>query len=386
MSVLNEHSARAHALLSASGAERWLACPASAKLAEQYPAQDTDFTREGTLAHEVAEFIANGGNAEDVRETMVSDEFDLEEMIRHAENYRDFIDGLCGTGTTKMLEVRVDFSNWVPEGFGTADCILLHPDGVMDVIDFKYGKGVEVSAVNNPQMMLYGLGAYNDYGFVYDIQRVRLHIFQPRKDNISDFDIPVELLLEFGKRAHEKAEETLSDSPAMHEGKHCKFCPHAGRCTRLTRACIGLVSYRGTLCPRPTNLTPEAVSKLLELEPMITAWLKKLKEQARTDLLNGEEIPGFKVVEGKLGNRKWTDELAVAKALDEAGIAKEDYTTVELLSPAAMDKALGKKRAAELLSKLTVREPGAPVVVPNSDKRPKLDRLAQAQDDFKEEK
>lgn len=378
MTPLNDHASRAHALLSASSAERWIACPASAKLAAKYPRVDTPYTQEGTLAHEVAEAMASGKQYG----VLVSPEFDVpDEMIRHAEAYRDYIQGLTKEGTTMLLEQRVDFSPWVPDGFGTADCILLTGDA-MDVIDYKYGQGVEVSAVRNPQMMLYGLGALNEYGFVYEVEHIRLHIFQPRKDNISVYELTRSELLAFGEEVKEAAARALSEHPSQSPGKHCKFCPHAGRCMNLAMDSLAAISDESSLPADETTLTPEQVGQILKLEPQISAWLKALKAAALTDLLNGQEIPGFKVVEGKLGNREWTDELAVAAALDAAGVAREDYTTVQLLSPAAMDKALGKKRAAELLGELINRAPGAPTIVPSSDKRPKLDRLSQANEDF----
>lgn len=384
MAKLNDHKSRAHALLSASSSERWLRCPASAKLAALYPSQDTAYTREGTLAHEVAELAASHAGMTHEHWGAIPADVDPD-MIRHAENYAAYVESLCGPNTTKLLEVRVDFSAWVPEGFGTADCILLHPGGIMDVIDYKYGQGVEVSAKENSQMQLYGLGALNDYGFVYDVETVRLHIFQPRKDNISVWSLTAAELRSFGDYVANGADMALSDEPEMCAGSHCKFCPHAGRCPELTFTCLRAVRSPDTIAPDPRYLTPDDVSIILKMEPMVSTWLKKVKEQATTDLLNGKAIPGYKVVEGKQGNRKWTDELEVAKALDAAGIAKEDYTTLQLLSPAAMDKALGKKRAAELVGALIDRAPGAPTVVPESDKRQKLDRLAQAQDDFKEE-
>lgn len=384
MNDLNDHSSRAHALLSASSAHRWGVCPASARLSELYPAQDTVFTREGTLAHEVAEAMARDQLLHEVGPVWAEMNEIPEEMIGHAKAYADYLSQICDDHTVVMLEQRVDFSPWVPEGFGTADAILLHGN-TMDVVDFKYGQGVEVSAQMNPQMLLYGLGALNEYGFVYDVKNIRLHIFQPRKDNISVYKTIPEELFKFGEKMKKTAEIALGSDPPMSAGDHCKFCPHAGHCPELAKTCLEAVTIGGSIAPETVKgLAPEAVAKILQLEPMISAFLKKLREQALTDAMNGEEIPGFKIVEGKLGNRKWTDEIAVAKILDEAGIPLDTYTTLELLSPAAMDKALGKKRAKELLENMIDRAPGSPTLVPLSDKRPKLDRVAQAADDFKD--
>lgn len=378
------HANRAHALLSASSAERWIHCPASAKLAEKYPKQDTPFTLEGTEAHELAEACVRRLvlNEPPVIDTEC-DQYN-EDMWRHGSAYAEYISGLCTADTTVMVEQRVDFSPWVPEGFGTADCILLTGD-TMDVIDYKYGQGVAVSAVENPQMQLYGLGAMNEYGFVYEIEKVRLHIFQPRKDSISVYETTAAELQKFGEEIKKHAKNALGKNPRMKAGEHCKFCPHAGHCPELAHTCLDRMTEDATLAPDPYELSPEALSYILNAEAMLSGWLKAVKTTALQDLMNGQEIPGYKVVEGKQGNRAWTDELAVAAALDAAGVAREDYTTVQLLSPAAMDKALGKKRAAELLTDLITRSPGAPTVVPESDKRPKLDRVAQAKEDFKEE-
>ena len=343
MSELNDHGARAHALLSASSSARWLACPPSAVIAARYPNVSTPFTREGTVAHEVAEVIASGGKV------AVDGEI-TEEMVHCAEEYRDYIQGLCKPDTVMLLEQRLDMTPWVPGGFGTGDCILLTGD-VMDVVDYKYGQGVPVSAEANSQLMLYGLGAMNEYGFVYEAKTVRLHIFQPRISNVSVYELPASDLLNCGEGVKVIAADAAEGGGVLSAGEHCRFCPHAGRCPEL--------AYK-----------------------VIYSWLKKLKERALADMLDGQEIPGFKVVEGKQGNRKWKDEFAVAAALEAAGYSKDEYTTVSLLSPAAMDKALGKKCAADLLAGMVDRSPGAPTVVPSSDKRAPYVRVSDS--DFEE--
>ena len=384
------HAARAHALLSASSSERWMMCPASASLNERYPREDTAFTLEGTAAHEVAEVCARrlvlgeDISLEDITEA--DPEKFNDEMWRHGQAYAEYIAEHCTPDTTIMLEQRVDFSKWVPEGFGTADCILLTGD-TMDVIDYKYGQGVEVSADNNSQMQLYGLGALCEYGFVYEVKNVRLHIFQPRKDNISMWETTAEHLELFGKWAKKCAEEALGDNPRMCAGMHhCKFCKHAGHCPELARTCFEVASQGDTLAPDPLSMTPEAMAYVLAADAMIKAWLKAVNAAALTDMQNGKEIPGFKVVEGKLGNRKWTDEQKVIDKLEkDTDLEEIDIYNLTLKSPADFDKLLGKKKAAELLGKFISRAPGAPTIVPETDKRPKLDRAAQAKDDFKEE-
>lgn len=377
MAKENDHSKRDHALLSASSAARWLACPPSAAAAELYPRTGNAYTREGTLAHQVAEIYANGGTVEP------GEKYDRE-MIHHAEAYRDYIKELQGDKATVLLEQRVDFSPWVPHGFGTCDCIIIQ-GSTMTVIDYKYGTGVAVSAVDNPQMMLYALGALNDYGFAYDIEHIETHVYQPRIDNISAHRLTVAELLEWAENTVKPTAEVAGKGKGKYTpGAHCKFCPHAGRCRALRDVCSEYVHAHGMKVRVPT-LAPHELAEALQMEPLISLWLKRIREQALTSMLNGEQIPGWKVVEGKMGNRKWTDELQVLAALEAAGYPRADVTETKLLSPANMDKAIGKKRAAELLADMIDRAPGAPTVVHESDKRPAYDRKAEILKDFEEE-
>ncbi len=376
------HKDREHALLSASSAHRWLACPASAVAAEAYPAQDTDFTREGTLAHEAAEIVARASlENRDLSRFPWRDEV-TPEMIECAHGYADYIQELTTSDDAiVLLEQRVDFSPWVPDGFGTCDCIIINGN-LLTIIDYKYGQGVAVSAVDNPQMKLYALGALNDYGIAYDVTRVEMHIYQPRINNVSSCSLMVEDLLEWAEKTVKPiATKAAKGKGNYSAGAHCKFCPHAGRCRQLTKTCTEFVETHDLRVGVPV-LAPHEVAEVLAMEPTISLWLKKVKQQALDTLLDGGEVPGWKCVEGKLGNRKWSDELKVAAALDAAGYGKDDYTETKLLSPAAMDKAIGKKKVAELLDEMIDRAPGAPTVVPASDKRPPLDRLAEAQADF----
>lgn len=381
---INDHSARAHALLSASSSHRWLNCPPSAVAAEAYANEGTEFTREGTLAHEVAELVARERQAGRYP-TIVNyiwPEGATAEMVEHAHGYADYIQEQIKTdGATVLLEQRVDFSTWVPDGFGTADCIIVQ-DKTITVIDYKYGQGVAVDAKENTQMMLYALGALNLLGDLFDIETVDMHIYQPRINNVSTWSAAaLDLLYWADKTVKRIAADAAKGKGKYKAGAWCKFCPHAGRCRQLTKTCTEYVETHSLRVPVPV-LAPHEVAEVLEMEPLISLWLKRVKAQAMDTLLSGGEVPGFKVVEGKLGNRKWTDELKVAEALAAAGYGAEDYTETKLLSPAAMDKSLGKKKVAELLETLIDRAPGAPTIVPASDKRPPLDRVAEAIKDF----
>ena len=370
-----DHSSRAHALLSASSSARWLACPPSAVAAAAYPNQDTAFTREGTLAHEVAESIAKG-------QQWAPDGEVTAEMVHCAESYRDFLLEFIKDGSAiVLLERRVDFSPWVPDGFGTADCIIIQGTR-MDVIDYKYGQGVSVSAVKNPQMMLYGLGALNDYGFIYNIDTVGLHIFQPRMNNVSDWELPAAELTHWGEYVVKPtAAQAAKGEGPMAAGEHCRFCPHAGRCLELAMSCALIVELADGSSAAIPSLAPWQVADILAAESKVTAWLKAVKERALSDMLSGAEIPGYKVVAGK-SSRSWADDLEVAMTLSNAGYTPDEYTKTEVLSPYNMEKALGKKKVAELLSEQIRTVSGSPTVAPESDKRKPYDRTAELIKDF----
>ena len=373
MAELNDHSSRAHALLSASSAERWLNCPPSAVAAEAYVNEGSEFTREGTLAHEVAEFLAGASDnyteADLVRlETAVAAGEITKEMQECALGYRDYIqEQIHSDDALVMLEQRVDFSPWVPDGFGTADCIIIQGN-TMDVIDYKYGKGVAVSAIDNPQEKCYGLGALNDYGFAYEIEKVRLHIYQPRINNISVYELTADELLAWGDSIKPVADQAAQGKGKYNAGTWCKFCPHAGRCRQLTKVCSEYVETHGLKVKVPT-LAPFEVAEILAMEPLISLWLKRVKDQALASMLSGEQVPGYKVVAGR-GSRNWADDLEVAGLLEKAGYLQEEITETKLLSVAQMEKAIGKKKVAELVGGQILTHTGAPTIAPETDKRP----------------
>lgn len=375
-----DHSSRAHAVLSASSSARWLKCPPSAVAATMYPNLTTEYAKEGTLAHEVAEWVASGGPKKP-NLPKGQDDGVTAEMLDCAKAYADYIQELItDENAVVLLEQRLDFSPWVPDGFGTGDCIILQGNR-LDVVDYKYGKGVAVSAVENSQMRLYALGALYEFGDVYDIQEVGMHIFQPRINNISVDVLTDGELLSWGevvKRIAKLAAEGKGEACA---GGHCRFCPHAGQCPTLSAECMKVVNASGGKAVVPT-LAPWMIADILKQEPMISAWLKAIKDRALTQLLNGEEIPGYKVVEGR-GSREWSDHCEVGGVLADAGYPPEAFhTQPELLSPAALEKSIGKKKVAELVGALIVSKPGSPTIAPESDKRKPFDRLAEAKKDF----
>lgn len=364
----------AHAILSASSAHRWLACPPSAVAALAYADEATDYAKEGTTAHAVAAALLTNVDVATV------DGFTTE-MVRHAEGYRDYVQELKESDDAVVLvEQRVDFSPWVPNGFGTCDCIIIQGD-LLRIVDYKYGVGVPVSALDNPQMKLYALGALNDYGFAYDVKRVEVHIYQPRINNISSDSMTVDELLAWAEAELKPTAKLAAKGKGKYEaGAHCKFCPHAARCRKLAECCKAKINDRGITASVPT-LAPWEVAEILETEPLISLWLKRVKTYALETLLDGGEIPGFKVVEGR-SSRAWADDQRVIEILKDNGYGPNDYFKSELYSPAGMEGQLGKKLTAELLGGLVVKKPGSPAVVPETDRREPISRLSEAQKDF----
>ena len=376
------HKERAHALLSASSSSRWLACPPSAVANEGYNDKDTSFAQEGTLAHEVAEVIAR----QRVIEHNLSDIYKLPnnptmEMIKCAEEYADYIEEQKKSNDAiVLLEQRVDFSPWVPAGFGTCDCIIIQND-TLSIIDYKYGQGVAVSAVDNPQMKLYALGAMNDYGIALDVKKVELHIFQPRLNNISTDNLTVEELMEWAEKTVKPTAEKAAQGKGKYApGEHCRFCQHGGRCRALTKMCTEYLDTHGLRVALPV-LAPHEVAEVLRMEPMITLWLKKVKDQALTTMMDGGDIPGYKVVAGR-GTRTWADDLEVTNILKASGYSYEDITKTTLLSVAGLESAIGKKKVAELVGGHILMNTGSPTIAPITDKRPAFDRVEEAQKDF----
>ena len=374
---LNDHKSRAHALLSASSAHRWLECPPSAVANEAYPNQDTVFTNEGTLAHEVAEFMARNGyySKKDAVEGVTV------EMVNCAKEYADYIEEQKNSNDAiVLLEQRVDFSPWVPDGFGTCDCIIIQND-TLSIIDYKFGQGVVVSATDNPQMKLYALGAMNDYGIALDVKKVELHIFQPRLNNISTDNLTVDELMEWAEKTVKPvAEKAVLGKGKYSPGEHCRFCQHGGKCRALTKMCTEYLDTHGLRVALPV-LAPHEVADVLRMEPMISLWLKKVKEQALSTLMDGGEIPGYKVVAGR-GSRSWADDLEVAQALRASGYSDEEITKTTVLSVAAMEAAIGKKKVAEIVGGQILVNTGSPTIAPITDKRPAYDKVAEAQKDF----
>ena len=373
-----KHSTRTHAILSASASARWIACPPSAKLNAELPDTTSEYAREGTCAHELAEYKVNKMLGIEAKNPTESLDFYDSEMEDCTESYAQYIAEQIAKydSPVVMVEQRLDFSKYVSGGFGTGDCVIV-ADDVLTVIDYKHGKGVPVSAENNSQMMLYALGALELFDSLYDIKEICMIIFQPRLENISDSVISVSDLLDWAENElRPKAELAAKGEGEFCAGEHCRFCKLKATCRKRAEYNLMLAQY--DFAP-PDMLEDTEIEAILEKVEALTAWAADIKEYALSQALAGKQWTGYKVVEGK-SNRKYTDENAVAAAVKAIG--KNPYSEPEILGITAMTKLLGgKKKFDELLSKYVCKPQGKPTLVPASDKRKAWNP---AQEDFKE--
>lgn len=373
--------ANKHALLSASSSHRWIACPPSAMLCAKEKDVFSEYAKQGTDAHSLCEHklkILLGMETCDPTETL--DFFD-QEMVDSADAYAQFVMEQVTEGkeTCKdilvLVEQKLDFSRWVPDGFGTGDCVIV-ADDTLRVIDFKYGVGVLVDAENNPQMMCYALGALQMFEGIYDISNIAMTIFQPRRDNVSTFVLSREELLKW-------AEEVLSPAAKLaakgegefHAGNHCQFCKVKATCRKRAEYNLELARYDFAV---PASLTDEEIEIILSKVDALTSWATDIKEYALEQALSGKAWNGYKLVEGR-ANRKYVSESAVAEKVKSAGFDPYDH---KVLGITAMTKLLGKTKFEELLEGLIEKPQGKPTLVPMSDKRP---AMQSAVNDFKEE-
>lgn len=370
-----------HAVLSASSANRWLHCPPSVRLSEGYIDKASVFAMEGTSAHELCEYklrSALGMEAENPTENL---DFYNTEMEECAEGYATYILELVEKAKETcsdpviMVEQRVDFSRYVPEGFGTADCIII-ADDILNIVDYKHGKGVEVSAEDNPQMKLYALGALELFDCLYDISKVQMTIFQPRLSNVSVFVMNKADLLNWANdELTAKAELAFEGKGELCCGEWCKFCKAKANCKERARVNMEMAQYEFR---KSSLLTDEEVVDILSKIDELTSWASDVKNFALEQAVRGKQWPGWKVVEGR-SNRKYTDEGAVAQVVKNAGYNPYDEKIMGITN---MTKMLGKEKFNELLGDFVERPQGKPTLVPEDDNRPEMNT---AKEDFKEE-
>lgn len=384
----------AHAKLGASSAARWLACPPSVALSATMPDTASSYAAEGTLAHALGElalrkyFVKGIGpkTYEKERQKLIDEAvFDdqplyAKEMDGYVEIYVDYVKSValgCNMPYV-VLEQRVDFSAWVPGGFGTADCIIISGD-TLHVIDLKYGKGVPVDAEGNPQLQLYGLGAYQMYKFLYDIKKVVLHIVQPRLNNISKWEISVEDLIKFGEYVKPIAVQADKGEGEYKAGDWCRFCRARAVCRARADYNVQLAGFTAI---EPGKLTNDEIGRYLELGENVASWLSDLKEYALSQCLAGNDVKGWKAVEGT-SRRAWTDQEAAFKAIIDSGVDEAMLYERKPLTLAQVEKMLGKKAFADF-AEYVCKPPGKPTLVVESDKREAIDNSVKAENVFKE--
>lgn len=379
-----------HALLSASGAHRWLHCTGSPLLEKEFPDTTSVYAQEGTLAHELCELklkkyttVMPKGTYTRAHNKIMKSELWQNEMESTSESYLEYVKGImlaCEIAPAVLIEKRVDFSRYVPEGFGTADCLILAGD-TLHVVDYKHGKGVVVDADHNPQMMLYALGAMSELSLLYRFKFVHMTIVQPRVNNISEFTMTADELTEWGEKVVKpKAEAAISGKGEFEAGDWCRFC-------RAKQQCKMWYESNGSLYPElserhdPRLITLAELGEYLKRGRDMAAWLEDMKEYALSEALAGADVPGWKAVEGR-GSRAFTDTDEAVEMLVKNGIDESVLYERRVLTLAQMEKAIGKKTFGELVGDLVVKNPGKPTLVEESDKRPRITNQPTAADVF----
>lgn len=400
-----DHASRKHSFLSASGASRWLACTPSPLLEKQFPDTTSELAAEGTLAHELAELklqnyfdSVNFGKRKLTAAVKKLKENPLwsEEMTRHTDDYLDYVRAISmqrGVTFSSRIEKEVYFGKYTladtadeNEGYGTPDCVLIG-GGTIHVIDFKYGQSPNgrVSAEGNPQLSLYALGIYETYKILYQISRVELHIFQPRlPDGISEWGCNIEELLAWGGYVRKKAalarkgEGEYAPSP-----KTCKYCRARGKCRARAEENVKL-AFSDSLGKLPPLITNEEMGEFLRQGTDVAKWLSDLQNCALKECLAGNDVPGWKVVEGR-GSRDWTDMDKAFETLKASGIEEAILWERKPLTLAQVEKAVGKKDFNDSVGEYVVKKPGKPALVEASDKRPAITNKVTAAEAFKGE-
>lgn len=375
-----------HALLSPSASHRWLHCTAAPRLEEGIKDEGSDYAAEGTLAHaycamKLKNFLGlpTDGGKEEI--AALQEKYGTGEMAEYTDTYVTIVlekynAARAATPDAQLLvETRLDFSDYVPEAFGTADAIII-ADGTMEVIDFKYGKGVKVSAVENPQMMIYALGAYARFAFEYRIDNLRATIVQPRIDNLSEYEITVEELTAWAANVlAPAAEKAYKGEGPQTPGAWCQFCKVKNQCRALANKCKEVVAVD------PKLITPEELAKdVLPMVPIVKTWISGVEDFALAQALSGIQLPGWKIVEGR-SVRKITDTDSVAAVLTKNGYKQNDiFKPVEMRTITDLEKLVGKKQFAAMCGEWINKPQGKPTLAPEGDKRKAIDPIA---DDFK---
>lgn len=381
--------AEGHALLSASSSHRWLACPPSVRLEEPFPDTAGEAAAEGTLAHAIVEEKLNriiaglspGKASTKLREHPLYKPV----MEEHTDEYIGYVMDLWEDAKEQcndailLSEQRLDYSPWAPSGFGTGDTLII-ADGECHVIDFKYGKGVPVSAEDNPQLRLYGLGLWNAYHMLYDIRHIQCHIVQPRLESNSSEYLPVGRLLSWGEMyAKPRAQLAWRGEGEFNPGDHCRFCKARGVCRARAQRQLELARYEFRDAPLLTN---QEIGEILGRVDELANWAKSVKDYAHREAVqNGAGFDGWKVVKGR-SNRKLIDEAEAFGRLEDAGYSLAGLIRLKGLTE--LEEIIGKQQLAEILDGLIVKPEGKPTLVREDDARPAINMRSTAADDFEE--
>lgn len=382
-----------HARLSASGAKKWINCPGSIQLEEQFKDTTSEFAQEGTTAHALAEAKLKLAMKKINRTRYSAMIKKLEtngEMDDYTDGYRDFViekynEALRVTPDAKLLiEQRLDFSRWVPGGFGTGDAVIIG-DRILEIIDLKYGTGVKVSAKNNPQLRLYALGALEAFDFLYDIEVIKTTIYQPRIDNISSENLFAEELYQWGNIVAEKAKKAADDNiTECCAGDYCDdgFCKARAVCRAYAEKRLELARLD---FKRPAELTLEEIAEIIEQSQKLEKWAKLVSDYAIDQAVNhGVEIPGYKLVEGRSNRKYCKNDDEIGAILIKNGYAENDIFKRSIKGIGDMETLLGKSKFSKLLKDCVIKPQGRPTLAPIDDKRPAIGSINQAVSDFKE--
>ncbi len=390
MSTAPAHAERAHALLSASKAEQWLNCPPSARLQEGVPDSRSAYADEGTAAHEYAELRmrryllpCNAAQRRELDEKIEtfqrSSAYFGPEMEGCVQDYVDFVEERFMAAKARsadavlLLESLADFSDWVPEGKGTNDVVIV-ADGMMDVIDLKYGKGVPVSAIGNPQIRLYALGAWAEHSLYYDIQDVHLSIVQPRLDSITTDVMPIDELVDWAASVVRPAAALAWEGAGEHRpGEHCRWCKVKAKCRARADANMTALAYE---FQDPALMTLDEIGAILHVAQQLKTWAGDIEDYAFEQAKTGQHVPGWKLVEGR-SSRAITDAGALQTKLTESGFTADQITETKLLGITKLEAVVTKKKLAALAGDLIMKPPGKPVLVAETDPRAELNSIEQ---------
>ena len=369
-----------HALLSPSAASRWLSCTPSARLETQFPDNASEAAAEGTLAHRICELtvmLYAGRITEELyhahmRKEILPSKYYCPEMQEHCEEYATYVIGRYEMARSSdpaavlMLEVKLDLTKYVPEGFGTGDTVIL-ANNIVEIIDFKYGKGVPVSAVNNSQLKIYALGAIDMFGFAYELRMVNVTIVQPRLKSLTSHPMTIEELQAWAdSELLVKAALAWKGEGDFVAGKHCQFCKAKAVCRANMEFNMQVAAHDFA---NAETLCAEEIADIISRADMFKSWIGAVEEYALKEALGGKRIPGYKIVQGR-STRQYSDELAVANILTGVGgYTETDIYNKKLLGITAMEKLLGKDRFAHLLDSHIVKPAGKPTLVTESDPR-----------------